>query len=356
MMTDGATAASNGPQPHAAAPEPAPGAKHVLFISHKHRDKEIADALRKFLTPWGQAVGLEIFQSSGFPADAPRPGRSLTDELRSAVSKSSLLVLVYTFKNLDYETCILECGIALDPALPQTNVVVLKCTGQELPEFVKGIVFVDMRDENSVKNFVRSLFTDTGYFAGATRALTELASTDSKVADAGDELFKNVQLVIPKDIDDEEWHPVPFLQLSLSLAEIDRVRVASEEEFELARKILESGALSVSAESLAGERVFEMLETIDRPLRDLLPAADAQGWVGVELAREVVRAARGAIPAGCRPVVDRYKKTLLPSLARYRRVASERCMRFDFYFIPIESSSTEEMPKAENTPVPTAAG
>src|SRR5262245_33927244 len=126
--------------------------KHTLFISHKHRDKEIADAMRKFLTPWGQGVGLAVFQSSSFPADAPQAGQSLAEELKRAVSGSSLLVLIYTFRNLGYETCILECGIALDPGLPRTNVVVLKCTAQNLPDFLDGMVYVDARDPNSIKN------------------------------------------------------------------------------------------------------------------------------------------------------------------------------------------------------------
>ncbi len=61
-----------------------PKNKPLLFISHKHEDRIIADALRNFVEMNTGGV-VEVFQSSSDQAPGPRAGFSLNQELKSAL-------------------------------------------------------------------------------------------------------------------------------------------------------------------------------------------------------------------------------------------------------------------------------
>src|SRR5258708_9835374 len=69
--------------------------KPLVFISHRHKDKPIADVISKFLKAQsGGRVG--IFQSSGFADKGPEIGKNLNEELMRYLWTTSAVILVYT--------------------------------------------------------------------------------------------------------------------------------------------------------------------------------------------------------------------------------------------------------------------
>ena len=78
--------------------------KPVLFISHRHEDRAIADVLRKFIqSRTGGRV--TVFQSSSPDAEGPKQGQNVNQELRRALWHASVLVLIYTTRDQDWSYC-----------------------------------------------------------------------------------------------------------------------------------------------------------------------------------------------------------------------------------------------------------
>ncbi|MDQ6815450.1 MAG: hypothetical protein M3040_17085, partial [Bacteroidota bacterium] len=85
--------------------------KPLLFISHKHSDSKIADVIRTFVTM--STLGfVDVYQSSTALAEGPKVGRSLNKQLRETLWKASVLILLYTDHEQDWNYCMWECGVA----------------------------------------------------------------------------------------------------------------------------------------------------------------------------------------------------------------------------------------------------
>src|SRR5689334_4569151 len=104
----------------------APTTKPLLFISHRHVDRSIADVLRKFVKD-RSGGRITVFQSSSAQAENPRVGRELQQELKQALWSAGVVLLVYTSPEEDWSYCMWECGVATHPASPETKIVVLQC-------------------------------------------------------------------------------------------------------------------------------------------------------------------------------------------------------------------------------------
>ena len=79
----------------------------TVFVSHKHKDKEIAKVVGDFIrSESGNRV--EIFLSSDPRFKGPKDGESLTSELENAINEAGVMILIYTGKsaNVDWEYCI----------------------------------------------------------------------------------------------------------------------------------------------------------------------------------------------------------------------------------------------------------
>ncbi|MGH3673669.1 MAG: TIR domain-containing protein, partial [Pseudonocardiaceae bacterium] len=84
--------------------------KPVLFISHRHDDRAIADVLRRFIE--ARTGGrIRVFQSSSPSAKGPKQGENLTAELRRALWHASVVVLIYSTRDQDWSYCMWECGV-----------------------------------------------------------------------------------------------------------------------------------------------------------------------------------------------------------------------------------------------------
>jgi hypothetical protein len=116
----------------------------LLFISHRHADREIADVIREFVT-FRSAGDVVVHQSSSSDAAAPKIGRNINDELKRTLWRTDVLLLVYTRKDHDWDYCMWECGVAMHAESEDTNVIALQC-GRQLPRVFADQVGVDMRD------------------------------------------------------------------------------------------------------------------------------------------------------------------------------------------------------------------
>ena len=86
-----------------------------MFISHRHTDKRIAEAIATFIkrTTANQVV---VFDSSSSSFESPRMGKNVNTELKEALARSDVVLLVYTAAGEDWQYCMWECGVATDPA------------------------------------------------------------------------------------------------------------------------------------------------------------------------------------------------------------------------------------------------
>src|SRR3954453_8886931 len=98
----------------------------LLFISHRHVDKPIADVLRQFVTE-RSGGRISVFQSSSAQAEGARVGREVQRELKENLWQAGVIVLIYTSPDEDWSYCMWECGVATHPGSPETKILLLQC-------------------------------------------------------------------------------------------------------------------------------------------------------------------------------------------------------------------------------------
>ena len=112
--------------------EPPVNPNHVeLFISHKHFDRQIAEVLGRFIEE-RSAARIKVYLSSSPDFPGPRFGKALNAQLRDALWRTELLILVYTSADQDWSYCMWECGMAAHPHGPNTTLIVFQC-GPDIP-------------------------------------------------------------------------------------------------------------------------------------------------------------------------------------------------------------------------------
>jgi hypothetical protein len=231
--------------------------KPVLFISHRHDDRVIADVLRRFID--ARTGGrVRIFQSSSPDATGPRQGQNLTQELRHALWLASVVILIYTTRDEDWSYCMWECGVAQLPDTPSTKTVVFQCADQFPMVFVDQ-VRVGVRNEQDIEKFVTALLTERDYFPKLGRAVTDFAAGTEPVQEAGHELYRALQDVLPDSGSvGEEWPPYPQLTIELSDKQLERICAAQgslEERIAVVRQVVVEEALVTGGDGQVG-RIF----------------------------------------------------------------------------------------------------
>ena len=217
--------------------------KPLLFISHKHVDKEIALCVAEFIrnTTMGQ---IDVHLSSNAAFQGPRFGKEINGELRRALWSCEVLLLIYTSEDRGWEYCLWECGVATDSNSPNTSIIVFQC-GADIPAVLGGTLCVDARDIPSLQRLCREFFTQTGFFHSMQGALAEgfeKQQTDEKAV----ELHGKLATVIPKHVTTKEWPTWPFMQVELPLSEVTGIKVAAQPDMlaELMKLVLERGTVS----------------------------------------------------------------------------------------------------------------
>jgi len=304
-----------------------------LFISHKHADKKIADVIREFIY---QRTNREVavFQSSAADADAPELGHALAGELRDALWQSGVVILVYTTEDQDWQWCMWECGVALNPASPDTRVIVFQCAA-ESPRVFQDSVRVNVREREDVLKFVKTFLTNPLFFPGMGSPIAPKLSPDGpEVAQFAEVLFAELAKVIPRS-NLAEWAAQPLLQLQLPIEVCEKIAAEPGEGGDLTIQVAD--LLSVSSLDPQARQIFGVA--------DLSPGTKLSGlamrWAEKHSARpldwvrdieaQVRRAARNDIPVigwGYLQAADNGPKHI-PLLSRTRRLPSIGSVQFD---------------------------
>ena len=311
----------------------------LLFISHRHADRAIADVLRRFVND-RSGGRIAVFQSSSAEADNARVGRELQRELKERLWRTGAVILVFTSPKEDWSYCMWECGVATHPASPETKVVVLQC-GPQPPSVYADAVRVQAQDPVSIQKLANDFLTSPDFFPDHNEAVAPgFAANGHEVQQAAKALYEALnEVIIPGDSDEgEDWATVPFLRLQLTFAEVDGIREL--DPVKGARAVLEQARVNeIDAEA---KRLFGVgrVEPF-APFRSLVDAwqqgrpNSSTGWMD-ELAEQVRVASHWRSPRFRWQLlrsVDEYDHAMYaPILSRVRSVPRERCHHFNVYF------------------------
>jgi hypothetical protein len=312
----------------------------LLFISHRHTDREIADVIRRFVT-YRSGNDVIVHQSSSSDAQAPKIGRSVNRELTKWLWKTDVLVLIYTDHDREWDYCMWECGVATHSESEETSVIVLQC-GRERPRVFADQVAVDVRDHENVRRFVNDFLTDPGFFPGHNKAVTRFLPNDANVEQAAQGLYDDLRDVVPPDDDDgqdEEWPAVPFIQLGLTARQVRQI--ADEEDDQQAlittsRLLLDATVLTADREAAAlfGRPTLPADESFGQVFKRSVRPDKPPDWLG-SLAHQVTRAAQWNYPAvhwsPMRSANENDHTWYCPVLTHVRRSPS-KAMQFDIHF------------------------
>ena len=329
-----------------------PGDKPVLFISHRHDDRAIADVLRKFIqSRTGGSVA--VFQSSSADAEGPAQGRSISDELRHALWHASVVVLIYTTRDQDWSYCMWECGVAQLPEPSGTKTIVFQCT-DHAPSVFSEQLRVGLRDTQAIEKFVSDLLTDPEYFPKLGRAVTDFSPGTDPVREAARELHERLQEVLPaQDAGDEEWPPYPQLTLRLTNEQLERIRDAQGthgERLEVARRTVVDEAMVVGGDGQVGRifsaRGFPRTPAMPgMPMRDLVASWRTDSptpgslWVDA-MCSQIMATTRNQFPTLRWELMrgaDRMDRTWYGPVVRYvKKIASRGWEEIDVVFCKFE--------------------
>lgn len=320
----------------------------VLFISHRHEDKPIADTLRKFIQSrtGGQVT---VYQSSSPDAEGPKQGQNLRQELRRALWLTSVLVLIYTTPEEDWSYCMWECGVAQLPEPLETRPIVLQCS-DKFPSVFAEQLHVGLRKQDDIERFVTELLTDPTYFPKLGRAVTEFKPGTEPVKEAAAELYSNLQAVLPEDrSSDQEWPPYPQLTIELTNEQMERIKDAqgpAEEKLALTRKVLVEEGVVVGGDSQVGT-VFHVNGFPRKPpmngipLRRLVESwqestpTPTSRWLD-DLAGQIRATVNDDFPVSRWQLMrgaDRENSTWYGAVVRYfKRIPARRCAQIDVTF------------------------
>jgi len=296
-----------------------------LFISHKHEDCEIADTISNFASEYG----IEVFHSSNPRYEGPRQGMSLSEEIKKALWKADVVILIYTADDKNWSWCMHECGLAIIPNSPGTKVIVIQCLEDEEPPVYRGNHHVRAWDAKSIYTFVKSFLTKTAYFPTVIAPRLEDARVESTAA----KLHESLQKAIKKKAKDRP--ACPFMQIELT--ENHTAQIDKDSGCQKAKAVLLAGGKVVKAE-LGAESLFGLTQKpshfkkLVEAWQDEYPGRPLE-WLDV-LSRQLANAVAGKKLRAHRTFfreVGGHKRYIM-GISRVHTVPSEEKMRFDIYF------------------------
>ena len=189
----------------------------TAFISHKHKDKEIARVVGEFLKD-ASGNRVDVFLSSDSRFEGPRPGARLDEELEKAIAASGVVILIYTGKaaNIDWEYCIYECAFARSRGI---RVIVLQCCDQAPAPFL-STVRTAVSEKTDIQKFTKDFLTSPTFFKGQEEKVTAYAPADPAVNEKATIFQEKVCMAVRKHLAKEphEWSAWPSLRLKLNAA------------------------------------------------------------------------------------------------------------------------------------------
>ncbi len=133
-----------------------------IFISHKHENKDYADAIRSQLTSWG-LTNEQMHQSSANEASRPIVGSDLTASIKEFLVGCHLVIFVYTHKEFNWEWCSYEIGLA-DDLTVGTRIVTFQMY-DDPPEIQTERVLVKF-NQDGIRQFVQDFHKQPDFFPG----------------------------------------------------------------------------------------------------------------------------------------------------------------------------------------------
>jgi hypothetical protein len=311
----------------------------MLFVSHKHSDRQIAEVLARFIEE-RSAGRIKVHLSSSPDFQGPRFGKALNAQLREALWKTEVLILVYTSPDQDWSYCMWECGMASHPQTPNTTVIVLQC-GADVPSPFQDVLRANARNAEDLKRLIDQLLRDPKLFPSAGDAIAP-ALKDSLVESLATDLHARLAQVLPSldDSQAEQWPAWPYLRLEMPRSEAYKVEHASESEgARIALKIVSDHAIVIRSDaraahlfgkqSLPGQAKFRELLTV---WKDTYPDADAT-WFDSCCQQVIVCARRGFPVIGWAPMREiGGDSTYTPVVTRAQRLPFAGTVQFDLYF------------------------
>ena len=157
-----------------------------IFISHRTKDKNLADVLCEHFEKWTRRE-VHITQSSD-PNHGFEIGKPLTEELRSALKNSDVLLFLYTVPDEDWSYCMFECGFA--STQPKRRLVIFQFGGTA-PAPLENLVRVEY-SLDGIRAFTDQFFRNDTFFYSRNKALAEKMSGEA-IEEKAIELYKALE-------------------------------------------------------------------------------------------------------------------------------------------------------------------
>lgn len=323
----------------------------MIFISHKHADKGIADVVSDFITM--QSGGrIKVFQSSSAWTDAPKAGRNLNQELREALWKARALILVYTTSDYNWDYCMWECGVATNPGSVDSKTIVFQCGGT-VPKLYCDHVNVNARNPVDIQRFTNDFLTDPTFLPGSDGAISRFQPNGREVVRAATDFLQKLRGILPPEkVDpDDEWPAYPFIQFELSQAEVDRInKLKATERGRTAHEIIRNecviGKADKYAEQLFGVPSFAPRMNV-KQLADMWsdkhPNSKAEWLEG--LCAQIMDGVMWRFPTPVWKFMQGMNGAAwyAPVMNRVRKIPSQQCLQFDVYFYKFNPDQAKSM-------------
>lgn len=171
--------------------------QRMVFVSHKHKDKELAKIVGSLLRTLS-GFTIDAFVSSSTDSKGPGFGQNIDDELKSALAKTGLVVLVYTDPTENWDWCMWECGVATDPNdTTPTNVVVFTFGGEPPDKYksTRNVSFGKTREKGDAKTAIHPFAIDfcrqeNMFPDGGSPVNTSIS--DAEISDACDKFVDDI--------------------------------------------------------------------------------------------------------------------------------------------------------------------
>ena len=315
--------------------------KPTVFISHRHADKAIADAVATFLDERSGGAAT-IYCSSHTDFARPTAGESLEVSLKRALGASDLVVLIFSSAAEDWSWCMWECGVATDPNDERlTKVVVLQC-GDSAPRPYGEHVRVDARSLDSLTGFVKTVLTTTDYFPVVGTPLTQFAGDSRQIKEFATDLHTKLGAVLAtlQRVEVEERSAATYFCVEIDRDAVRELRALGGRFTEPAADLVRERARIVDKRGAKGLFDFHvddgislktLFELWSRQLDD--PATGR--WCD-SVVEQIITVTSGRFPVvAWSPCAVEPSKAIIPFVAGSRTVPANGGLQLHLYFVPM---------------------
>lgn len=321
-------------------------AKPLVFISHKHDDRDIAAKVAKWVQE-ATDFNMDVFLSSHEGFKGPRFGREINKELRSALWRSDALILIYTTDDREWSYCMWECGVANDASSPETTVIVFQFS-DDVPRVLGGTNLVDARKPADIRRFTSQFFTDPEFFPSLNGALKPNLPVEVINAKA-DLLFAEL-----KDRPDfsaqRDWPTWPCMEIELSIGEVAQLKgLARAEGVTAVAKSARVTACDPKALNVFGLTNLTPGTKFTSIMQKDNAASELPPWF-VACCEQIFVSATDGLPHLSWRAIEKGHSEYIPAVSRVRQRPSDATVQFDVYFYDLPPRDSEDVTERMLTP------